>query len=67
MQCRRCGQTLQAHSGLRLGVRTTTFENLVFRCEHCGIGYSNASREENRVEITATPEANVPAEVVPRP
>ena len=41
------------------------FRSTPLRCEHSGIGYSNADPEEARVAITATPEANVPAEVRP--
>lgn len=63
MTCRRCGAVLHADPALQLGKRAYSYEKLVFRCQSCQVGYSNAATEADRVEITATPAGNVPAEV----
>jgi len=63
MRCRRCDALLQADPALRLGVRASRYKELVFRCSDCGVGYSNATTESDRTEITMTPDANVPLEV----
>jgi hypothetical protein len=63
MTCRHCGGILPARPGLALGRPPSRYEDLVFRCEPCGVGYSNATREGARIEIAATPAGNVPPEV----
>jgi hypothetical protein len=63
MMCRRCGSLLDAQPELVLGRRAARYEDLVFRCERCGVGYSNATWEDARIEIAATPAGNVPPEV----
>src|SRR4051812_29617807 len=63
MLCRRCGSLLDAQPELVLGRRAARYDDLVFRCERCGVGYSNATRQDARIEIAATPAGNVPPEV----
>ena len=63
MTCRRCRRVLRGDPALELGVRTSRYDRLVFRCDACEVGYSNATSEADRIEITATPAGNVPVEV----
>jgi hypothetical protein len=63
MTCRRCGALLYGDPTFELGKRTSRYDRLVFRCKACRVGYSNATKEAERIEITATPFENVPTEV----
>ena len=66
MRCRACRRPIKPDSALaerlgrRLAVRSR--ENCVYRCS-CGVSYTNAKKEADRVMITAGPELNVPSQV----
>src|SRR5687767_8615647 len=63
MPCRGCGTILTRINDLAVGQPAKTWKTSPFRCEPCGLGYSNASRAEDRRTITRSPELNVPMEV----
>ncbi len=48
----------------RLGLAPHRFADLAFRCESCGIGFSNAANPPDRVLIRANYADNVPPEVI---
>jgi hypothetical protein len=66
MRCRSCqrpikpNKSLVASLGKRLTVRSR--DDCIYRCT-CGVSYSNARNERDRVLITASPELNVPKRV----
>ena len=48
----------------RLGLAPHCFADLAFRCDSCGIGFSNATNPSDRVLIRANYADNVPPEVI---
>ncbi len=66
MQCRVCQRSIKPNASLAasLGKRltVTSRDDCIYRCE-CGVSYSNARNEDDRVLITARPELNVPKQV----
>jgi hypothetical protein len=66
MRCRACQRlikpntSLVASLGRRLAVASR--DDCIYHCE-CGVSYSNARNEDDRVMITASPELNVPKQV----
>ena len=66
MRCRACQRSIKPNASLAasLGRRSTiaSRDDCIYRCE-CGVAYSNARNEDERVLITASPELNVPREV----
>lgn len=50
----------------RVGVAPHRFADLAFRCDSCGIGFSNATNPSDRVLIRANYADNVPLEVIDR-
>ncbi len=68
MRCRTCQRSIKPNASLAasLGRRSTiaSRDDCIYRCE-CGVAYSNARNEDERVLITASPELNVPREVRP--
>ena len=66
MRCRACrrlikpNKALAASLGKRLSVASR--DDCIYRCE-CGVAYSNAINERDRVLIVASPELNVPKSV----
>lgn len=69
MRCRVCGRVIEPDLPLvaSLGRRPTVGrrQDCIYRCD-CGVAYTNAQREDERVLIYAKPEQNVPKEVRPR-
>jgi hypothetical protein len=59
--CPSCGEPLNVYPYLECE-RPSSFEDLAFRCERCGIGFSNAKNPAQRRRIYRDPEHNVPAE-----
>jgi len=66
MRCRACQRSIKPNASLAasLGRRSTiaSRDDCIYRCE-CGVSYSNARNEDDRVMITASPELNVPKQV----
>lgn len=60
--CPSCAEPLDYRPEL-LGVRRRDWDGLAFRCEHCGIGFSNSTHPDARVRIVRTPEQAVPQQV----
>jgi hypothetical protein len=60
--CSSCGAPLMVTRAL-IGTRPRCFEDLAFRCEACGVGFSNSSDPETRRRIYRDPCDNVPHEV----
>jgi hypothetical protein len=60
--CPSCGAPLMVTRAL-IGTRPHRFEDLAFRCEACGIGFSNSTDPETRRRIYRDPCDNVPREV----
>ena len=61
VRCPSCGQLLVARG--QLGVVPHHWNELVYRCEPCGVGYSNATEPRQRRVIVRSPEMNVPVSV----
>jgi hypothetical protein len=40
-----------------------SWDDLLYRCDHCGVGFSNSASPRNRRRIVRSPELNVPAAV----
>jgi hypothetical protein len=66
MRCRACQRQIKPDMSLlaSLNRRLTVAsrDDCIYRCE-CGVSYSNARKEADRVMITAGPELNVPKQV----
>jgi hypothetical protein len=48
----------------RVGRAPQRFADLAFRCESCGVGFSNATNPSDRVLVRANYADNVPPEVI---
>jgi len=68
MRCRACQRPIKPDTALAksLGRRLTVSsrDRCIYRCS-CGVSYSNARNEADRVMIAASPELNVPRQVRP--
>lgn len=68
MRCRACQRLIKPDAplatslGRRLAVASR--DDCIYRCS-CGVSYTNAKKEADRVLITASPELNVPRQVRP--
>lgn len=59
--CPRCGNSWDYHDESQGAARS--FDTCAYRCERCGIGYSNSLDKAKRRRITREPSDNVPPEV----
>jgi hypothetical protein len=61
-ECPSCGQPWDSRSEL-IGHRARDWAACAFRCQRCGIGFSNSSVPDERVRIVRTPQQAVPPQV----
>jgi hypothetical protein len=59
--CPSCGRPLAVNDEL-LGQTPHNFQDLAFRCDKCGVGFSNSTNPQQRRRIYRDPERNVPAD-----
>lgn len=62
MLCRHCKALLRPDP--QQSGAATSYATCVYRCEACGVGYSNARDAQQRRELWKDPARNVPAELV---
>lgn len=60
IRCPECGTVLEERG--QLGIVPHTWEELAYRCDSCGVGYSNSVDPTSRRVIVRSPDRNVPEE-----